>query len=272
MKTMNIKLLLPAFFICFSSLLFAQDSGEPLPSEVVEGSVLSPNSIRDFRDTEKKPIKKDRKTLKNMYGDINFIDLRSAGLVTTISSGVDGDKNNFDSLSGYSAELTWEFPVLAKRFSGNTPILKFRTGKSELKMDTPNESISVSDKASEFVDTLGVSEVYTIGVGGGYCYHTGFNCVYGMYNTYLTGQLSTVKKSGEVSTVPTQLNGFTFGMTSTFDVSLGIEVTVGMEYSMLTHRTPLFDDQKINSLSLVFAMGMVSEPRYTYMDQIEYVE
>jgi len=238
--------------------LFAQES-------------LSPQNIRKFRDQKSSSSPKDTKTIRRMYGDIDFVDLRSFGITSIVSSGIDGEKNSFSAMKGYSADLTWEFPILMQRWGGNTPILKFRIGKSEINIDT-DDKVKISEKSSEFIDTLGVSEVYTIGFGAGYCYHSGFNCIYGLYNSYLTGQLSTVKDSGEVSTVPTQLTGATVGMSSTFDLFLGIEFTLGMEYSTFKHATPLFDEQRINTFSIMVALGLVEQSRYSYMDPIEFID
>ncbi len=93
-----------------------------------------------------------------------------------------------------------------------------------------------------------------------------------MYNTSLTGQLTAVEDDGTVSTVPTQLNGVSLGMTSSFETSIGVEFTLGMEYSVLNHITPVGEDQQINTLSLVLGIGFLEQSRYLNMREIEFVE
>ena len=199
--------------------------------------------------------------------------MRSLDFTVVAHSGFTGDKNNFDSASGYTGGLTWEFPILARTLGGGTPIFKARAGKTEIKSTSQVASDTETNaEASEFIESLGVSEVYTVAVGAGYCYHVGFNCMYGMYNTYLTGQLSTVKEDGEIATVPTQLTGYSIGMISTFDVFLGIELSLGMEYSMLEHLTTIYEPQRINTFSVVVGIGMIEQSRYMNMEKIEFIE
>ena len=276
---MNVYKALLAVTIAFtlSTSVYAQDNlvvneEESLAGDTVEDSVLSPNSIESFQNKERSAKRKDARTVRSMYGNVNFVDLRSFDAGFIVSDGFVGDKNNFESISGYNFGATFEFPVLMKAMEGGTPILKARAGKTEITADNSSNASAVDSSLANFVDALGVSQVYTVAFGGGYCYHVGFNCVYGMYNTYLTGQLSTVNDDGSVSSVPTQLTGYSIGTSSTFDISLGIELTIGMEYSILAHATPIFDTQNINTLSINFGLGAVNQPRYVNMRPIEYVQ
>ncbi|MDT8446643.1 MAG: hypothetical protein RRB13_07060 [bacterium] len=266
-----------SLIVGLSTTAYAQDrlnnnGSDVLIGDEVENSLFSPKKIETFQNQDRTAKQKDARTLKSMYGNVNLIDLRSFDAGFIASSGFTGEKNNFETISGYNFGVTWEFPVLMKALEGGTPILKARAGKTEITSASSVDSTIVDSSLKSFVDTLGVSQLYTVAVGGGYCYHVGFDCVYAMYNTYLTGQLSTVNSDGSVSTVPTQLTGISFGTSSTFDVSLGIELTIGMEYSMLTHATPVSSDQNINALSINFGLGAVSQPRYVNMRPIEYVQ
>jgi len=259
-------------FIISSVSIYSQDNNDSSASSD-EKSFVSPRKLEKLQNEELPAEKRDSQTLRYMYRRVNFIDMRSIDATVVMNSGFSDEKRNFDSLSGYNFGLTWEFPILAKKLGGDTPILKARFGKSEIKStDSLSEAVQVSSVSENFVESLGVSEVYTVGFGGGYCYHIGFDCVYVMYNTYLTGQLSTIEDDGSVSTVPTQLKGLSLGMTSSFETFLGVELTVGMEYSVLTHSTPISADQQINTLSLVFALGFLEQSRYLDMRQIDFVE
>ncbi len=255
------------FGFCFFNA-WAQDnfSGDSQP-------FLSPEQLEQFQNNSLPAEQKSRKTLKTQYRNVNFIDLRSIDATAVVDSGYSGEQGNFDSINGYSFGLTWEFPILTRQLGGDTPILKARAGKTEIKASEMEDSnIQLSESSEKFVDSLGVSEVYTVGLGVGYCYHVGFDCMYAMYNTYLTGQMTAVENDGTVSTVPTQLKGISVGMTSSFETALGIEMTVGLEYSLLTHSTPLYDDQNLNTFSLVFGLGFLDQSRYLNMQEIEFVE
>lgn len=259
--------------IAFISFFVVNDLYSQTSQKRNEKSFLSPESLEKFQNEELPTDERDSKTFRNMYRNVNFIDFRGLELTTVAHSGFSGEKENFESLTGYNLGMTWEFPILSRKLGGDTPILKARMGKTEIKSsDELSSNVKVSSSSDKFVESLGVSEIYTIGFGAGYCYHVGFDCVYAMYNTYLTGQLTTVEDDGAISTVPTQLKGMSLGMTSSFETFLGLELTLGMEYSILTHSTPISDDQNINTFAIVFGLGFLEQSRYLNMQKIEYTE
>jgi len=273
----KIKIILSIFLVLFSSTyVFSQETspyGRKLPSERIYESPLSPQAIEKFQNQEVSPERKDSRTLKRMYGGVNFIDLRSFEITKIVDSGNLGKDNDYGGMEGFSAGVTWEFPVLARNLGGGTPIIKLRAGKTDIKLAEQAPAISEVDENLEgFIESLGVSEIYTVSAGLGYCYHTGFNCIYGLYNSYLTGQLSTLDSDGKISTVPTQLTGATIGMSSTFDILLGTELTFGLEYSVLEHNTPVHKPQLVNAASVVIGLGFVNESRYNNMRPIELVQ
>lgn len=262
-----------AVLLLFSFTSVYSQENQKSSGSVVKKSFLSPEKLEELQNKDLPAERRDSRTLSKLYRRVNFIDLKAVDTTIVMNSGFADEKENFDSLSGYNLGLTWEFPILAKKLGGDTPILKARFGKSEIKSSgNLSNNIQVSNLSTKFVESLGISEIYTVGFGAGYCYHIGFDCLYGLYNTYLTGQLSTVDDNGMVSTVPTQLRGFSLGMTSSFETQLGIELTLGMEYSILTHSTPISQDQQINTFSLVLALGFLEQSRYLDMRQIDFVE
>lgn len=269
---MNAKtlLLIMIFSLNVPLFLLAQDAG--LPSDSINESVLSPEELKRLQNAEITSQKKDSATLKQMYRDVNFVDVRNIELSVIADSGFSGNQNNFDQVSGYSFGVTWEFPILAKQLGGGTPILKARAGKTEISSSGDVQEGTSIASSSKKIDSLGSSEVYTVSAGAGYCYHVGFNCLYGLYNNYLTGQLSSVEEDGTVSSIPTQLTGYTVGMSSTFELFLGMEFTLGMEYSVLNHVTSIYDTQEIKTMSVVFGFGLVGQSRYMDMQPIEFVE
>lgn len=80
------------------------------------------------------------------------------------------------------------------------------------------------------------------------------------------------EKRNKRTLVPTQLSGASLGMTSSFETSPGIETTLGMEYSMPTHSTPVADEQKIDTIGLVLGLGFRDQSRYLNMRGIEFAE
>ena len=247
------------------SMLYAQTEPErkaPLPSELVRESSLSPQEMEAFQNKQPQPAPKDPNTLKEMYKSVNFIDLRSVDATLIVDSGIVGDQNSFESVQGHTVGMTWEFPIFSKPLGGNLPIFKLRIGKAEIKFkEGDSQKLKDASSLEHFVDSLGVSKIYMLGAGIGYCYHGSFNCLYGIYNSHLTGQFSGVDSKGEVISTPTQLDGFSIGMTSTFDIVLGVEVTVGMEYSKFKHISTISDPQRINTLSVVLGLGFMDQPR-----------
>ncbi len=192
----------------------------------------------------------------------DYIAFRSLDFGFVVNSGSLDSEDKFESMSHWNAGITWEFPFVAKRLGGGTPILKVRAGRADIRLDDEAaETTTISENREAFIDSLGVSELYTIGIGGGYCYHKGFNCLYGIYTDFLTGQLSTVDEEGRTTVVPTQLRGFTVGMSSTFEVIRGAEMTLGWEYSIYEHVTTFDDPEEINGLALVVGMGFQEIPR-----------
>lgn len=241
-----------------------------LSSKPLRESKISPQKVRDFQDKEKPPIVREDATIKGLYQGVKFVRLRSLESVFIVNSGTTEEKPHFSSVKGFSVGANVEFPISAKYFSGGTPLAKVRMGKTTI--DVADAADIEGDNTDEFSDALGASELYTVGFGGGYCYHTGFNCAYALYNTSFTGQLANSDGNNSISAIPTKLKGVTLGMSSTFDVGLGLELSAGMEYSMMKHLIPTEEAHKFNTLGLVFALGFVEESRYKQARNIEFIK
>ena len=268
-----------------ASFLAAQSSQETTTTvqETEQGGsvldALSPDALRGLQEKEKK-TKVDRVTVKELYGDIDFISVRSFDFGYVFDYGFknyDPNSTRFEKnlqvskVEGYNFGVVWEFPILRKTLGGSSPMIKASAGKKiiSFQSDSTGDASTSTNSETTFVDALDKSEVYTVAIGGGYCFNIGFNCAYAMYDNYLTGQMSVQESDGSIATVPTQLTGFTLGLSSIFEVTLGIEVGFALEYSMLTHKTPVTDSQQFNTVALVISLGLNSHSRFLDMGEIE---
>lgn len=249
-------------------------AAEPQPSissKPIRDSVISPKNIEDFQNIDRGPIVRENNTIKGLYENVDFIRLRSMETAFIVNSATSEEKPHFSSVKGFAFGGNIEFPVLTNYLNGGTPIAKLRMGKTTIDVNDTSDFDS-DENLEDFTDSLGASELYTVGFGGGYCYHAGFNCAYTLYNTSLTGQLADSGSDNSISATPTKLSGITLGMSSTFEVGLGFELTAGMEYSMMKHQIPRVEDHKFNTLGLVFALGFVEESRYKSARNIKFVD
>jgi|GEM_PF-3534638 len=269
MKKINSVQLLILISI-FSVNAFSDESQPTISSKVIRESAVSPEKLENFQNINKGPVIREDNTIKTLYENVDFIRLRSVETAFIVNSGTSEEKAHFSSVKGFSIGGNLEFPVLTNYLNGGTAIAKLRMGKTTIDINNTSD-VEEDESLEEFADNLGASELYNIGFGGGYCYHAGFNCVYALYNTSLTGQLTDSDIDNNISAIPTKLNGITLGVSSTFEVGLGLELTAGMEYSLMTHKIPREEDHRFNTLGLVFALGFIEESRYKKSRYIQFV-